>query len=165
MGIRTGKVQILVTVSLVLAGLVSFKAGGAFSMDHARKRLSVVRAYEREVEKHHDIPRPKLEVCQVMFERPRHDQAAQFSFADADFSRKTYDEMKEIGYKDMQRAIQHPYRVPRVGGRHAFLYRHGTHGKHLETDWVKILLSMWRRKTPEMAALGSISKSRSPFFT
>ena len=40
MGIRTGKVQILVTVSLVLAGLVSFKAGGAFSMDHARKRLS-----------------------------------------------------------------------------------------------------------------------------
>jgi hypothetical protein len=40
MGIRTGKVKILVTVSLVLAGLVSFKAGGAFSMDHARKRLS-----------------------------------------------------------------------------------------------------------------------------
>ena len=82
MGIRTGKVQILVTVSLVLAGLVSFKAGGAFSMDHARKRLSVVRAYEREVEKHHDIPRPKLEVCQVMFERSPDDLTAQFCFAD-----------------------------------------------------------------------------------
>jgi hypothetical protein len=28
----------------------------------------------------------------------------------------------------------HPYRVPWVGGDQAKLYRHGTHGKHHETD-------------------------------
>ena len=95
--------------------------------------VSVVKKYESEASKR-QVPPPKLEVCQVMFERPRDDSTAQFCFADADFSRTTYKEMAKIGYGDMQRAIEHPYRVPKVGGKHAILYRHGTHGKHRETD-------------------------------
>ena len=42
--------------------------------------------------------------------------------------------MAKLGHEDMQRAIEHPHRVPRVGGKYAVLYRHGTHGKHHETD-------------------------------
>jgi len=95
--------------------------------------VCVVNAYEKKAERHR-IPPSKLEVCQVMFERPRDDSTAQFCFADADFSRTTYKEMAKIGYGDMQRAIEHPYCVPKVGGKHAILYRHGTHGKHRETD-------------------------------
>jgi NTE family protein len=103
----------------------------------SRKRaaVSVVNKYESEAKAQVDkqqVPPKKLEVCQVMFERPRDDSTAQFSFADADFSRTTYEEMVKIGREDMQRAIEHPYRV--VERDYAVLYRHGTHGKHRETD-------------------------------
>ena len=96
--------------------------------------VSVVNTYQKEVREATKVPPPKLEVCQVMFERPRDDSTAQFSFADADFSRTTYKQMAKLGYGDMQRAIEHPYRVLGVGGDYAILYRHGTYGKHRETD-------------------------------
>jgi hypothetical protein len=101
----------------------------------SRKRaaVSVVNTHQREVEAHQVLP-THLEVCQVMFERSRDDWTAQFSFADADFSRTTYEQMAKLGHEDMQRAIEHPHRVPGVGGKYAVLYRHGTHGKHHETD-------------------------------
>jgi len=76
-----------------------------------------------------------------MLERSRDDSTAQFSFADADFSRTTYEQMAKLGHEDMQRAIEHPHRVsgvphraPRIDKDYAVLYRHGTHGKHHETD-------------------------------
>jgi NTE family protein len=94
--------------------------------------VSVVNAYEK-AEKHKISP-SKLKVCQVMFERPRDDSTAQFCFADADFSRTTYKEMVKIGHRDMRRAIEYPYRVLGVGGDYGILYRHGTHGKHRDTD-------------------------------
>jgi len=106
--------------------------------------VTVVNKYQSEAEEQIDkqqAPPKTLEVCQVMFERPPHDRTAQFSFADADFSRTTYKEMVKIGHRDMQHAIQHPYRVPEVPRRrtgvhkdYAVLYRHGTYGKHRETD-------------------------------
>ncbi len=101
----------------------------------SRKRavVSVVNTHQHEVKAHQVLP-TNLEVCQVMFERSRDDWTAQFSFADADFSRTTYEQMKKLGQEDMQRAIEHPHRVPGVGGEYAVLYRHGTHGKHRETD-------------------------------
>jgi NTE family protein len=101
----------------------------------SRKRaaVSVVNTHQLEVEAK-QVPRTKLELCQVMFERSRDDRTAQFSFADADFSRTTYEQMVKLGHDDMQRAIEHPHRVPGVGGPYAVLYRHGTHGKHIETE-------------------------------
>ena len=101
----------------------------------SRKRaaVSVVNTHQREVELDQVLP-THLEVCQVMFERSRDDRTAQFSFADADFSRTTYEQMAKLGHEDMRRAIARPHRVPWVGGEYAVLYRHGTHGKHHETD-------------------------------
>ena len=97
---------------------------------------SVVYTYQLEVEgevkAHQAPPKHKLEVCQVMFERSRDDWTAQFSFADADFSRTTYEQMAKLGHEDMQRAIEHPH--PVLDLEYAVLYRHGTHGKHHETD-------------------------------
>ena len=95
--------------------------------------VSVVNTHQYEVETER-VPPTHLEVCQVMFERSRDDSTPQFAFADADFARTTYEQMAKLGYEDMQRAIEHPYRVPAVGGEYAVLYRHGTHGKHRETD-------------------------------
>jgi hypothetical protein len=31
-------------------------------------------------------------------------------------------------------AIERPYRLPSVGGAYGVVYRHGTYGKHRETD-------------------------------
>jgi NTE family protein len=80
------------------------------------------------------VPRTRLEVCQVMFERAPDDQQPQFSFSDADFSGTTFDEMHKLGYQDMRYALEHKERVSDVGGQYAALYRHGTHGKHRKTD-------------------------------
>jgi NTE family protein len=79
--------------------------------------VSVVETYQREAKaqvEEQRVPPKKLEVCQVMFERSRNDWTAQFSFADADFTRSTYEQMAKLGYEDMQRGIEHPYRVPWV---------------------------------------------------
>ncbi|MFL5299207.1 MAG: patatin-like phospholipase family protein [Anaeromyxobacteraceae bacterium] len=82
--------------------------------------------------------RPRLEVCQLMFEAS--DADPQFAFADADFSRATIDEMRRRGREDMTAALAASYEVAvdrRDESRDdhgVVLYRHGTRGKHLETD-------------------------------
>ncbi len=94
---------------------------------------AVVDAHELEVEAGRVAP-THLDVCQVLRERPRNDPQPQFAFADADFGRSTYEEQAALGQTDMARAIECPYRVPGVGGAYAALYRHGTYGKHRDTD-------------------------------
>jgi NTE family protein len=102
------------------------------------------RAAEWVVERHQDraeraqwtrqaVP-ARLDVYQVMFERRPGDRAPQFSFSDADFSRTTFETMRGLGYEDMRRALQHPRPVLGLDGEYAALYRHGTYGKHRETD-------------------------------
>jgi NTE family protein len=84
--------------------------------------------------------RPRLEVCQLLFEAG--DADPQFAFADADFSRATIDEMRRRGREDMAAALTASYEVvadPRDASREdhgVVLYRHGSRGKHLETDEV-----------------------------
>jgi predicted acylesterase/phospholipase RssA len=77
---------------------------------------------------------PRLEICQIMYERSD-DEGPQFAFADADFSRATYDTMREQGEKDMTAALNGPFEVEvdDLAGN-VVLYRFGTHGKHLWTD-------------------------------
>jgi hypothetical protein len=55
----------------------------------------------------------------------------------------------------MQRAIEHPHLVPGVGG--AYAYRHGTHGKHHETDGKHV--AMRERKQQRMRAF---SRDKAP---
>jgi NTE family protein len=80
----------------------------------------------------------RLEVYQVMYERSDAD-GPQFAFADADFSRSTYDRMFRHGFTDMEAALESPTKV-RVDTRfehaRAVLYRYGTHHKHRRTDRV-----------------------------
>ena len=80
------------------------------------------------------VPARCLEVCQVMLERPVDDPHPQFSLADADFARTAFDELKDLGYRDMRTAILQATPVPGIGGKYAILYRHGTFGKHAATD-------------------------------
>jgi hypothetical protein len=79
-------------------------------------------------------PLPRLEVCQVMFERPCGDPNPQFSFSDADFSQRTFDEMHRLGFDDMRNALRPKKPVSDVGECYAALYRYGTYGKHEKTD-------------------------------
>ena len=95
--------------------------------------VSVVNTHQLEVEAKR-APPTHLEVCQLLLERPPDDSRPQFSFADADFVRTTYEQLSKLGYEDMQQAIERPHRVPGVGGEYAVLYRHGTYGKHRDTD-------------------------------
>jgi len=118
--------------------------------------VSVVNTHQLEVEAG-QAPPTHLEVCQVMFERSRNDWTQQFSFADADFSRTTYEQLAKLGHEDMKRAIEHPHRVPGVPHRapgidkdYAVLYRHGTHGKHHETDGKYVAIQ--ERKQQRMRA-------------
>jgi NTE family protein len=95
--------------------------------------VRVVNAHQHDVDTRQVPPSP-LEVCQIILERPRENAPPQFSLADADFSRETFEKLNELGHADMSAAIAHPRRVPGVGGGDAVLYRHGTYGKHLDTD-------------------------------
>jgi NTE family protein len=74
----------------------------------------------------------RLEVYQVMYERSDAD-GPQFGFADADFSRATFEQMVRHGEEDMRAALRSPVEVqvdPGFSHPGAVLYRHGTHGKH-----------------------------------
>lgn len=107
------------------------------SIEYGSRKEAVVRVvnkHQLKVEAKRVVRPTCREVCQVMFERPRHDSQPQFSLADADFSRTNYDEILTLGYRDMKSAIEHPDRVLGVGGKYAILYRHGTRGKHRDTD-------------------------------
>jgi NTE family protein len=95
--------------------------------------VEVVNAHQHDVDAR-TVPPVRLEVVQVMFETPRDATDPQFAFADADFTQQTYARMVRLGFDDMHYALEHPHRVPGVGGDDAILYRHGTHGKHRETD-------------------------------
>ena len=84
--------------------------------------------------------RPRLEVCQLLFEAS--DSDPQFAVADADFSRATIDEMRRRGREDMTAALAGAYEVavdrPGASGddHGVVLYRRGSLGKHLRTDEV-----------------------------
>jgi NTE family protein len=111
----------------------------------SRKRaaVSVVNKHELEVQAGR-VPPTLLEVCQVMFERPRDDRNPRFSFSDADFCRATFQETYDLGYEDMAYVLEHREPVCGVGGQYAVLYRHGTYGKHWETD--RKHADAWRRE-------------------
>ncbi len=94
---------------------------------------AVVETHQLEVEARR-VPPTRLEVCQVMLEQRPNDAAPQFAFADANFARATHAELVRIGREDMLHAIERPHAVPGVGGAYATLYRHGTYGKHDDTD-------------------------------
>jgi NTE family protein len=137
----------------------------------SRKKAAeiVVERYEyRAAKRQQKKPAKRLEVCQVMLEHPENEP--QFSFADADFSRSTFCELRAQGFKDMMAAIRHSELVidkqtqlP-VGGEHAMLYRHGSLGKwkadrdrrheHRPTKRMDVLpsleplLSWWKQITP-----------------
>ena len=90
------------------------------STDRARKRLSLSSTPTNVEVEAAQVPPTQLEVCQVMFERPRDDWTAQFSFADADFSRTTYKQMAKLGhggYAARHRAPASRARVPHRGPR------------------------------------------------
>ena len=72
----------------------------------------------------------------------------------------TYDRMAKLGYQDMQRAIEHPHRVLHVGRDYAKLYRHGTHGKHHETDGNYAAIQ--ERKQQRMRAFSQRKAPRTP---
>jgi NTE family protein len=103
----------------------------------SRKKAAeiVVERYEHRAEKKGQLKDqiPRLEVCQVMLEHP--DDEPQFSFADADFSRSTFRDLRSQGFKDMIEAIHYPERVTHDQQGHllrhhyATLYRHGSEGK------------------------------------
>ena len=94
---------------------------------------AVLDTHELEVEARRTAP-ARLEVCQLMLERPPGDTAPQFAYGDADFSRSTHAALERLGLADMRAAIERPEVVRGVGGRYATLYRHGTYGKHSATD-------------------------------
>ena len=103
----------------------------------SRKKAAeiVVERYQHHCDRHPDKEHPTLEVCQVMLEHPEGEP--QFSFADADFSRTTFNNLRDQGLKDMTEAIHYPERVYEdqqhhrrpLGGKSAILYRHGSEGK------------------------------------
>jgi hypothetical protein len=74
----------------------------------------------------------RLEVYQVMCECA--DAAgSQFAFADADFSRQTFEQMVRHGEEDLRVALRSPTEVQvDLGFQHhgAVLYQYGTHHKH-----------------------------------
>jgi predicted acylesterase/phospholipase RssA len=68
-----------------------------------RAAVRIVETHELEAKlqvEEHKVSPGKLEVCQVMFERSRDDWTPQFSFADADFSRTTYEQMAKLGCEE-----------------------------------------------------------------
>ena len=77
---------------------------------------SVVNEHQYKVELRKVAPM-LLEVCPITFERSKNSQTGQtvqFAYADADFSRTTYEQMVKLGYADMQDLLEHPCRVPDV---------------------------------------------------
>jgi predicted acylesterase/phospholipase RssA len=74
----------------------------------------------------------RLELCQLMLEQ--NDQEPQFCFADADFSRSTFQKLYAQGFEDMIKAFHHAEKVKlqednSPADPYAILYRHGSQGK------------------------------------
>jgi predicted acylesterase/phospholipase RssA len=95
---------------------------------------AVVRDYRLMIGAGHTDAR-RLEICHVLYERSS--EEPQFAFSDADFSRETYRQLVEQGFRDMAAALREPDVVriePLMHEDQAVLYRYGTEHKHRETD-------------------------------